>query len=199
MVKIGIIAGSTRPGRFGKQPAQWLKQLADQREDAEYTLIDISDVNLPLLDEPVPPKARTYNNEHTKRWSEQIAELDGYVVVTAEYNHSVPGALKNAIDYLYHEWTYKPISYVSYGSLAGGSRAVEHLRGIAAEQKMYDINEQVMLPNYWNDLDDKGVFQFTENHEQQAHAMLDQLVFWAEKMQPARVELEEAMLTAAAK
>lgn len=192
MVKIAIIIGSTRPGRFGAQPAEWLKTFADNRGDAEYELIDLAEINLPLLDEPAPPMMKQYANDHTKAWSETVAAYDGYVFVTPEYNHSVPAALKNAIDYVYYEWNYKPVSFVSYGSAAGGARAVEHLRAISAEMKMFDIREQVMLHNYWSDLNDKGEYQFGEEQEKAASAMLDQLVVWSEAMKPTRDTLNQA-------
>lgn len=192
MVKIGIIIGSTRPGRFAIQPATWLKSVADKRSDAEYELVDLAEINLPLLDEAAPPMMKQYSNDHTKAWSEKVASYDAYVIVTPEYNHSVPAALKNAIDYVYYEWNYKPVSFVSYGSAAGGARVVEHLRAISAEMKMYDIREQVMLHNYWGDLNDKGEYQFSEDQEKAATDMLDQLVVWAETMKPTRDQLSQA-------
>lgn len=185
-VNIGIIAGSTRPGRFGIQPATWLNELAQQRDDANYELVDLEEVALPLLDEPVPPAMRQYEHAHTKRWSARVDRLDGFVFVTAEYNHSIPGALKNAIDYLFQEWNYKPASFVSYGSAAGGSRAVEHLRGVMGEIKVYDLRDQLLLPNYWSRLDDNGHYRFSEDEREQANTMLDDLVTWAEQMQPIR-------------
>lgn len=189
MTKIGIIVGSTRPGRFATQPAEWLKELASQRTDAEFELIDIAEANLPLLDEPAPPMMQQYSQEHTKAWSEKISGLDGFIFVTPEYNHSVPAALKNAVDYIYYEWNFKPVAFLSYGSASGGARAVEHWRTIAGEMKMYDIREQIMLHNYWNDLNENGEYQFGEEQTKAAESTLDQLVFWAEKMKPAREEL----------
>jgi NAD(P)H-dependent FMN reductase len=189
MVKIKVILGSTRPGRFGPQPAAWLMEQTKDIEGATFELVDLADINLPLLDEPVPPSMHQYSKDHTEKWSEIVAEADGFVFVTAEYNHGVPAALKNALDFLFEEWNYKPVTYVSYGSLAGGARAVEHLRGIAAEQHMYDLREQVMLPEYYTNLDDKGNYKFTEAQAGLAKAMLDKLVFWATRMQPARAEL----------
>jgi NAD(P)H-dependent FMN reductase len=184
MVNIGIIAGSTRPGRFGIQPATWLYELAQQRNDANFELVDLEEVNLPLLDEPMPPAMRQYEHVHTKRWAERIDRLDGFVFVTPESNHSIPGALKNAIDYLFYEWHYKPASFVSYGSAAGGARAVEHLRGVMGEIKVYDLREQLLLSNYWGQLDDNGQYQFSDKEGEQASAILDELVVWAEQMQP---------------
>lgn len=189
MIKIKIIAGSTRPMRFNIQPATWIYELAQKRGDIEVELLDLAKINLPFLDEPIPPSQNKSSKEHTKKWAKIIGEADGFVFVTPEYNHSMSAALKNAIDYLFFEWHYKPVTFVSYGSLAGGSRAVEHLRGISAEVRMYDLREQIMLPNYWEHLDENGQYKFTEEQEKTAGHMLDALVFWAEKMKQARAEL----------
>lgn len=190
MITIKILTGSVRPGRFNIQPATWIYEIAKKRSDISVELIDLEKVNLPFLDEPVPPSMNQYSKEHTKAWSKTISETDGFIFVTPEYNHSYSPVLKNAIDYVWHEWNYKPVSYISYGSLAGGSRAVEHLRGIAAETKMYDLREQILLPNYWEHVDENGTFQFNERHEKSANDMLDALIFWSEKMKPAREELQ---------
>lgn len=191
MVKIKIIAGSTRPGRFNIQPATWIYDIAKERDDMEVELVDLAEVNLPLLDEEIPPSQGKYEHEHTKKWAAKIAEADGFVFVTPEYNHSIPAALKNAIDFVYAEWNFKPVSFVSYGSLAGGSRAVEHLRAVAAEVRMYDLREQIMLPNYWENVNEKGEYQFNERHVESARGILDNLAFWAERMKEARAKLAE--------
>lgn len=197
MTKIGIIVGSTRPGRFGVQPARWLLDLANQRGDAEYVLIDIDAAGLPIFDEPVPPMMRQPRNDHTKAWAATIAPLDGFVFITPEYNHSTSGALKNALDFLLYEWNDKPAAFVSYGSAAGGSRAVEHLRGIMAELKVFDIRDQVLIPNYWTRMDEQGRYQFSEAEETSAAAMLAELVFWTEQMKVARsVKAEKALVGA---
>jgi NAD(P)H-dependent FMN reductase len=104
MLKIAIIIGTTRPNRKSEQVARWVYNIASQREDAEFELVDLRDYNLPLFDEPYPPSLRRYTHEHTKVWSEKIAEFDAYVFVTSEYNHGIPAVLKNAIDYLWYEW-----------------------------------------------------------------------------------------------
>lgn len=191
MVNIKIIVGSTRPGRFNVQPASWIARLAKEHKDLNVELLDLKDFNLPLLDEDNTPMMGQYEKEYTKKWAEKIAEADGIIMVTPEYNHSTSGALKNAIDYLYQEWNFKPVAFVSYGSAAGGSRAVEHLRGIAAELKMYDIREQVLLSNYWNHLNENGEFEFSESHDTEATALLDQIGFWAAIMKDARARLAE--------
>lgn len=192
MIRIKIITGSVRPGRFNIQPATWIYKLAKKRTDIKAELLDLQEVNLPFLDEPAPPSLRQYSKEHTKKWSKKISEADGFIFVTPEYNHGISPVLKNAIDYLFYEWHYKPVSFVSYGSLAAGSRAVEHWRSIAAEIKMYDLREQVMLPNYWENLDENGKYQFNEKQEKSANEMLDSLIFWAKKMKEARKELQNS-------
>jgi len=185
---IKIITGSVRPGRFNTQPTQWLLAEAKKRTDMDVKVLDLAEINLPFLDEPESPKSHNYTKEHTKAWSKEIAEADGFVLVTPEYNHSYSPVLKNALDFLWHEWTYKPVTYVSYGTV-GGTRAVEHLRGVAGELKMYDLRENVVLTEYWHNMDEKGQFKFDERHAKSAKVMLDELVFWASKMKEARAEL----------
>jgi NAD(P)H-dependent FMN reductase len=188
MVKIQIIVGSIRPCRFGIQPATWLYGQARQLDGVEAELVDLEELSLPFLDEPASPAKQKYFHDHTKQWSERVARTDGFVFVTPEYNHSYSPALKNAIDYLFVEWNYKPVSFLSYGSLAGGARAVEHLRGVAGEVKMYDLRDQILLPNYWEQVDEKGEYRFTDRHVKAAREMLEELAFWAEKMREIRQE-----------
>jgi NAD(P)H-dependent FMN reductase len=113
MLKLAIIIGSTRPNRVGESVARWVYQIAQQRRDAEFELVDIRDFNLPLLDEPVPPSQGNYSQPHTKAWAAKIGSFDAYVFVTPEYNHGIAGALKNAIDFLYAEWNNKAAGFVS--------------------------------------------------------------------------------------
>src|SRR2546428_11034091 len=120
MLKIGIIVGSTRPGRKAAAVAKWVHDILKSRKDAEFEVVDIEDYKLPLLDEPVPPIMHQYGQPHTKRWSEKIASLDAYIFVTPEYNHATSAALKNAIDFLYHEWNNKAAGFVGYGGGGGG-------------------------------------------------------------------------------
>src|SRR5262245_38676391 len=144
MTKIGIILGSTRPGRNGEAVAKWVLDVAKQRTDAQFELIDLLDFNLPHLDEAVPPSMGQYSQPHTQEWARTIAAYDGFIIVTPEYNHSTSGALKNAIDFLFAEWNNKAVGFVSYGSL-GGTRAVEHLRLVAAELMMANVRAQLAL------------------------------------------------------
>jgi NAD(P)H-dependent FMN reductase len=184
MVRIGIILGSTRPGRKGEAVAKWVHQHAAQRSDAEYELVDLADYELPLLDEPLPPSRGQYSKPHTKKWSAKVASLDGFVFVTPEYNHSFPGALKNALDFLYGEWLNKAAGFVSYGSV-GGVRAVEGLRLVMAELQIADVRSQVALSLY-NDWEAFTTFKPAEVHGKTLDTMLSQVVAWSGALAPLR-------------
>ncbi|MFC5007576.1 NADPH-dependent FMN reductase [Dactylosporangium cerinum] len=184
MTKIGIILGSTRPGRNGEAVAKWVYDIASRRSDAEFELVDLLDYNLPHLDEAVPPSMGQYANEHTKRWAAKIAELDGFVFVTPEYNHSTSGALKNAIDFVYGEWNNKAAGFVSYGSV-GGTRAVEHLRLIMGELQVADVRAQVAL-SLFTDFENFSSFKPGPQHEGTLGVVLDQTVTWSKALETVR-------------
>jgi NAD(P)H-dependent FMN reductase len=177
MTRIGIIIGSTRPGRNGETVARWVHDIASKRGDAEYELVDIKEFNLPHLDEMAPPSLGQYTQPHTLRWAEKIASFDGYVFVTPEYNHSTSGALKNAIDFLYAEWNNKAAGFVSYGSV-GGTRAVEHLRLVVAELQIADVRAQVAL-SLFTDFENFSVFKPGPHQVDAVNTMLDQLAAWS--------------------
>ncbi|ABR48146.1 NADPH-dependent FMN reductase [Alkaliphilus metalliredigens QYMF] len=184
MTKIGIILGSTRPGRNGEAVAKWVLEQSKKRTDAEFEIVDIADYNLPLLDEAYPAMMQQYSKDHTKKWSEKIKEFDGYIVVTPEYNHSTSGALKNAIDYLNVEWGDKAAGFVSYGS-AGGSRAVEHLRQIFAELKVATVRAQIMF-SLFTDFVNMSEFTPDARHENSAQDLFDQLISWSKALKTTR-------------
>jgi NAD(P)H-dependent FMN reductase len=144
MLRIAVIIGSTRPQRVGESVARWVYEIAQKRSDAMFELVDIKEFNLPLLDEPVPPSRGQYSQPHTRSWAAKIESFDGFVFVTPEYNHSISGALKNALDFLYREWNNKAAGLVGYGS-AGGVRAVEQLRLILSELQIAHVRNQVMF------------------------------------------------------
>jgi NAD(P)H-dependent FMN reductase len=185
MTRIAIIVGTTRPGRKATEIAAWVHGIAAQRDDAEYDIVDIADYDLPLLDEPVPPAMHQYSQPHTLRWAETIAQYDGFVFVTPEYNHSLSGSLKNAIDFLYAEWNNKAAGFVSYGT-SNGARAVEHLRGIMGELQVADVRAHVGL-SLLTDFENWSVFKPTPYHEQSVGTMLDQVVAWSKALQTLRV------------
>jgi NAD(P)H-dependent FMN reductase len=176
-LRIGIIIGSTRPGRNAEAVARWAYDLATRRDDAIFELVDIQDFNLPLLDEVMPPSFGQYANAHTKAWAAKIASFDAFVFVTAEYNHGIPGALKNAIDYLYAEWNNKVAGFVGFGSV-GGARAVEQLRLVMAELQVATVRSQVAL-SLFTDFENFRTFKPAAMHETYFNGMLDQLVAWS--------------------
>ncbi|WP_394618493.1 NADPH-dependent FMN reductase [Lentzea sp. JNUCC 0626] len=184
MTHIGIIIGSTRPGRNGEQVARWVLENAEQRADATFELVDLQDFPLPHLDEPMPPAMGQYQHDHTKEWAAKIASFDGFVMVTPEYNHSTSGVLKNAIDYLFAEWNNKAVGFVSYGSV-GGARAVEHLRLIAGELKMADVRTSVSLSMF---TEFKNFSEFVPSDFQVAtlSTLFDELVAWSGALAPLR-------------
>ncbi|WP_371405990.1 NAD(P)H-dependent oxidoreductase [Kribbella sp. NBC_00662] len=185
-LKIAIILGSTRPGRNGKAVADWALAQAQNRTGATYELVDLLDYPLPHLDESIPPAVGQYAGEHTKAWAEKIAEYDGFVFVTPEYNHSTSGVLKNAIDYLYAEWNNKAAGFVSYGSL-GGARAIEHLRGISAELQIATVRQQLSF-SMFTDFENFSEFRPGPQHEAAATVLFDQLESWTGALKRIRVK-----------
>jgi len=190
LTRIGIILGSTRPGRNGEAVAQWVLDQAQRRDDAEFELVDLLDFDLPHLDEAVPPSMGQYAHQHTLEWAAKIASFDGYVFVTPEYNHSTSGALKNAIDFLYAEWNNKAAGFVGYGS-AGGARAVEHLRLIVGELQIADVRAQVAF-SLATDFENYSVFKPAEYHQGTVQTMLDQVVAWSGALASLRPALAAA-------
>ncbi|MGV9573171.1 NADPH-dependent FMN reductase, partial [Streptomyces nigra] len=189
MTKIGIIIGSTRPGRNGEAVARWVHEVAAERTDAEFEIVDLLDYKLPVLDEAYPASLGNYTQPHTQAWAEKIASLDGFVIVTPEYNRSVPGALKNAIDFLYAEWNNKAVGFVSYGSV-GGTRAVEHLRGIAGELQMADVRSQVAL-SLFTDFENFTTFTPAAVQRDTLVTTLDQVVAWSTEPVPVLLDRVE--------
>lgn len=183
-VRIGVIIGSTRPGRVGDQVARWVIEQASARGDATFELIDLADFALPHLDEAAPAARGQYANDHTKAWASKIDSFDGYIFVTPEYNHSTSGALKNAIDFVYGEWNNKAAGLVSYGA-AGGTRAAEHLRLILGELQVADVRQQVSF-SLLTDFENYTRFTPAEYHAGMLAAQLDQLVPWAAALRSVR-------------
>jgi NAD(P)H-dependent FMN reductase len=184
MIKVAIILGSTRPGRNGEQVAKWVLEIASNRDDAEFELVDLRDYPLPHLDEPLPASFGQYQNDHTREWADKIAAFDGFVIVTPEYNHGTSGVLKNAIDYLNTEWSNKAAGFVSYGAV-GGARAVEHLRLVLGELQVADVRAQVAL-SMFTDFENFSTFAPAAHQEERVNLMLDQVVAWGRALQGVR-------------
>ncbi|MDH6279907.1 NADPH-dependent FMN reductase [Prescottella agglutinans] len=185
MTRIGITLGSTRPNRVSEQIALWVNRIASERDDAEFEVVDLRDHPLPHLDEPMPPALGQYEHDHTKAWAATIASFDGFVIVSPEYNHGIPGVLKNAFDYLYAEWNNKAVGLVTTGAL-GGARAAENLRLLAGELQMADVRQQVTL-SFATDFEHHGVFAPGDHQIAALNTMLDQLIAWSAALAPLRV------------
>jgi NAD(P)H-dependent FMN reductase len=184
MTRIGVILGSTRPGRRGEPVARWVMAEAAQRSDAEFELIDLVDYPLPHLDEPLPPSMGQYQNAHTREWAATIGRFDGFVFVTPEYNHSTSGVLKNAIDYLYAEWNNKAMGVVSYG-LVGGARAAEQLRLIAGELQMADVRTNVAL-SLFTDFENLTELRPSAHQADVLDTLFGQVIAWSQALAPLR-------------
>jgi NAD(P)H-dependent FMN reductase len=184
MLKIAVIIGSTRPGRKGEAIAKWVYAIGEKRGDAQVKLVDLLDFDLPLLDEPISPIMDQYSKPHTLAWASTIAPFDAFVFITPEYNHSTSGALKNAIDYLFKEWTNKVAGFVGYGG-AGGVRAVEHLRLVMAELQVATVRNQVML-SLFTDFENFSAFKPAAHQEAAVNAMFDQVVAWGAALKSLR-------------
>ena len=184
MLKIAIVLGSTRPGRIGEAVAKWAYGIARTHGGAEYELVDVKDFSLPLLDEPVPPSMAPHSLPHTLAWAARIDSFDGFVFVTPEYNHGIPGALKNAIDFLYTEWNNKAAGFISYGS-AGGARAVEQLRLVMGELQIADVRAQLML-SLFTDFENYSVFKPNPHAAKMVDTILDQVIAWGGALKTLR-------------
>ncbi|WP_329286932.1 NADPH-dependent FMN reductase [Streptomyces sp. NBC_00691] len=183
MPKIAIILSSTRTGRAGANVAQWVLEQARRRGDADYELVDLAEADLPQIDEPLPPAMGRYTHPYTQQWAATVAAFDGYVIVTPEYNHSFPGALKNALDRVYAEWNNKAAGLVSYG-VDGGVRAAEALRPVLGAPQIADVSATVTL-NLRTDFADFGASFTPGEHQGPALTqMLDQLLTWTEALAP---------------
>ncbi|MEA2698273.1 MAG: hypothetical protein QOI66_2544 [Myxococcales bacterium] len=178
MQRLAVIIASTRPGRAGLPIGTWFHAFAARDGRFEVSLVDLAAVNLPLIDEPAHPRLRQYQHDHTKAWSAIVSASDAFVFVTPEYNYGAAPALLNAMDFLFHEWHYKPAGFVSYGGASGGMRAVQMTKMLVTSLRMMPLPEAVPIHGFPQHLKD-GVFTPTEAHEKSGTVMLDELVRWS--------------------
>ncbi len=188
-LKIGIIIGSTREGRFSEHAGQWINEIAGTQDGLQVELIDLRDHSLPFLESATNPSQMggVYPNEHVARWAEKIKSLDGYIIVTPEYNRSTSAVLKNSLDHIYGEFANKPVAFVSYGSV-GGARAVEQLRTMAVEHQMAPIRSAVHIMAPWmlREADGSLKTDALESYTSGAEGMLTQLTWWAKTLKAGR-------------
>ncbi|GAA4918364.1 NAD(P)H-dependent FMN reductase [Stackebrandtia albiflava] len=183
-LKLAVIIGSTRKGRFGPVPANWIAERARAHGDYEVDVIDLMELRLPVDighheegedDYPVVVEL-----------GRRLAAADAFVVVTPEYNHSYPAPLKAAIDYYNDEWNAKPVGFVSYGGMVGGQRAVEHLRQVFPEVHAVTVRDTIALVNYWGLCDESGALRESVEADAAAKKLLDQLAWWGRSLRDAR-------------
>ncbi|HEX9431431.1 MAG TPA: NAD(P)H-dependent oxidoreductase [Burkholderiales bacterium] len=185
--KIAVIIGTTRAARFGDKPAKWIHGIAAARGDMSVELIDLREYPMPFFDELASNAWVPSKNEVAQRWQKKVAEFDGYIFVTAEYNRSMPAVLKNALDYAFPEWNHKAAAYVGYGSV-GAARSIEHLRLSCVELQMVPTRHGVHIQGadfmavYQQGKDIKELTYLEPN----AKNMLDELYWWTRASMVAR-------------
>ncbi len=189
-VTIHVVIGSTRQGRLGEPVGRWFSAIAAARDDLAVEVVDLKDWELPFLTTPVPPAMAPPTDELTRRWAAKVEEADGYVLVTPEYNHGYPAALKNALDHVFHPWRRKPVSFVGYGGPGGGIRAVEQLRQVVIELEMVPLRHQVSIPRAYMAFGEDGALR-DPWHTDDAGRLLDELTWWATALRTARAGARE--------
>ena len=187
MPRLNVIVASTRPGRVGRRIGDWfVESVVRHGAFDDVRLVDLAEVGLPFHDEPHHPSEGRYVHRHTQEWSATTAAADAFVFVMPEYNYGFSAPLKNAIDYLYHEWRYKPVGFVSYGMTSGGLRAVQMIKQVVTTLMMVPVNDSV--PIFLRQaLDDEGRLVADPGREAAAELMLDEISRLAAVLAPMRV------------
>lgn len=178
MYSLKIITSTVRPGRKGPLIANWILDIANQNPHFTVELLDLAEINLPMMNEANHPSIKKYEHEHTKWWSSKIEEADAFIFVTAEYDYNYPAPLRNALEYLFHEWSYKAAGVVSYGGISAGTRALNSLKNDLATFKMVALTEAVNFPFFQQNINDENEFIANEAAQKSAETMLKQLVRW---------------------
>ena len=188
MNKLKIITSTTRPERKGIALAHWVADYVSNKSDFESELLDLGKIALPLFDEPKHPRLREYTREHTRKWSALINDADAFIIVLGEYNHGYPAPIKNAIDYLFHEWRHKPVGFVSYGGVSGGMRSMQMLKPTITALSMMPLAESVSIPNFAKHINEDGIFEGYELLEKSMDALLRELSRWSTAMKAIRAK-----------
>jgi NAD(P)H-dependent FMN reductase len=197
MPNLHVILASTRPGRAGEPIAAWFADRARAHGAFDVELVDLAEVGLPFLDEPHHPRLRRYTHQHTKDWSARVDAADAFALVHPEYNHSYSAPLKNALDFLHHEWQHKPVGFVSYGGVAAGTRALQALKPVVSALRMVPLMDAVNIPFHTQFLDDDRRLVPNETMELAAGALLDELAAMEEVLRPRREAARAALVAGA--
>ena len=185
MPRLGVVLVSVREGRAGEPIARWFLDRVTAHGGFEPDLLDLKAIDLPLLRESNHPRLQKYTEPKTQAWSRAVAALDAVVFVTPEYNFSMPPSLVNALDHLYHEWSYKPAGFVSYGGVSGGLRSVQHAKAMMTTFKVVPMVEAVSIQYVAKALVD-GQFPGGDYHDKQATAMLTEMLRWTHALAALR-------------
>jgi len=189
--RVQVILGSTRQNRSGEKVARWITDLADARPDLDAELVDLRDYPLPFFDSPFPPKRALPDDPQVQAWAAKVADADGFIMVTPEYNYGYSAVLKNALDTLYYEWNDKPVGIVGYGAVGGGLRAVMQLRQVVVELGLVQANAGVIVPFAGRAFGDDGA-PSDEVTLRTANAMLAEVAGWLPTLQAKRAAKAEA-------
>lgn len=187
MFLLQTIVASVREGRKGPRVADWFLARAEGHAGFRHERIELAEVNLPLFDEPGHPQRRQYKRPYTRAWSNMVDRADAYVFITPEYDHGPPAPLLNAVQYLVHEWACKPVGFVSYGGVSGGSRGVQSLIPTLTLLRMVPVADRVTIPFFARSIDkESGEFSPDPVQAEAASRMLDELLRWTAALAPLR-------------
>lgn len=190
MPKLLVVIASTRPGRVGLAIGQWAAEAARQHGGFDVEIADLAELSLPLLDEPGHPRMSRYAHEHTLEWSRRVESADAFLFVTPEYNYGPPPSLINAISYLFWEWSYKAVGFVSYGGISAGLRGVQVVKQIVTTLRVMPLSDGVAIPFVAQHVKD-GVFTPTPIMEEALPFHLDELLRWTTALEALRVQVPE--------
>lgn len=186
MYNLKVISSTIRPGRRGPVIAKWIAEEAEQHGSFDVELLDLGEINLPAMTEPNHPVLAKYEFDHTKNWSKKIGEADAFIFVTAEYNHTYPASLQNALHYLIQEWAYKAAGIVSYGGVSAGTRAFKDLKSDLSTLSAVGLAKAVHVPFFTDFINGDEVFEPNDVLKQSAGVMLDELAKWTKGMKVIR-------------
>jgi NAD(P)H-dependent FMN reductase len=186
MPRLQVIVASTRPTRVGLAVGEWFHGRAQEHGAFELDWVDLAELGLPFMDEPRHPRMRDYEHDHTKEWSRRVDDADAFVMVFPEYNHGFNAPLKNAIDFLHHEWHHKPVGLVSYGGVAAGTRAAQMLKQVLLAQRMVPVTAAVSIPFVAQFVGDDGSLRPNDTMQAAAGGVLDELAEHERVLRPLR-------------
>lgn len=189
MYNLKIISSTVRPGRKGPAIARWINGLAAKHGNFSTKILDLGEIDLPFMNESQHPVFKQYEHAHTKNWSDEIDTADAFIFVTAEYDFGYPSPLRNALEYLYHEWGYKAAGIVSYGGVSAGTRAANSLKADLATFRMVPVADGVNIPFFNQFINENEEFTPNEMAEKAADKMLKELLRWTKGLKAIKEDI----------